>query len=112
MYFIYLFIYLFIYFLKKTSTFCFKKTPTIQTDPMTIWLVKVQVYHTSFNAPLGLEKKKEVEGIPKLSTRNNTKYMPIFTDHAYEGLDGGSWYSLITKNIAIYSLSLKFWLIH
>ena len=24
----------------KTSTFCFKKTPTIQTDPMTIWLVK------------------------------------------------------------------------
>ena len=49
---------------------------------MTIWLVKVQVYHTSFNAPLGLEKI-EVEGIPKLSTRNNTKYMPIFTDHAY-----------------------------
>ena len=33
--------------------------------------------------------------------------MPI-----YEGLDGGSWYSLITKNLAIYSLSLKFWLIH
>ena len=30
----------------------------------------------------------------------------------YEGLDGGSWYSLITKNLAIYSLSLKFWLIH
>ena len=30
----------------------------------------------------------------------------------YEGLDGGSWYSLIIKNIAIYSLSLKFWLIH
>ena len=29
-----------------------------------------------------------------------------------EGLDGGSWYSLITKNLAIYSLSLKFWLIH
>ena len=29
----------------------------------------------------------------------------------YEGLDGGSWYSLITKNLAIYSLSLKFWLI-
>ena len=23
----------------------------------------------------------------------------------YEGLDGGSWYSLITKNLAIYSLS-------
>ena len=74
--------YFFFFFLKKTSTFCFKKTPTIQTDPMTIWLVKVQVYHTSFNAPLGLEKI-EVEGIPKLSTRNNTKYMPIFTDHAY-----------------------------
>ena len=32
--------------------------------------------------------------------------------HVYEGLDGGSWYSLITKNLAIYSLSLKFWLIH
>ena len=31
---------------------------------------------------------------------------------SYEGLDGGSWYSLITKNLAIYSLSLKFWLIH
>ena len=30
----------------------------------------------------------------------------------HEGLDGGSWYSLITKNLAIYSLSLKFWLIH
>ena len=74
--------FFFFFFLKKTSTFCFKKTPTIQTDPMTIWLVKVQVYHTSFNAPLGLEKI-EVEGIPKLSTRNNTKYMPIFTDHAY-----------------------------
>ena len=29
-----------------------------------------------------------------------------------EGLDGGSWYSLITKNLAIYSLSLKFGLIH
>ena len=29
-----------------------------------------------------------------------------------EGLDGGSWYSLITKNLAIYSLSLKIWLIH
>ena len=29
-----------------------------------------------------------------------------------EGLDGGSWYSLITKKFAIYSLSLKFWLIH
>ena len=28
------------------------------------------------------------------------------------GLDGGSWYSLITKKLAIYSLSLKFWLIH
>ena len=26
----------------------------------------------------------------------------------HEGLDGGSWYSLITKNLAIYSLSLKF----
>ena len=31
---------------------------------------------------------------------------------SYEGLDGGSWYSLITKNLAIYSLSLIFWLIH
>ena len=30
----------------------------------------------------------------------------------FEGLDGGSRYSLITKNLAIYSLSLKFWLIH
>ena len=30
----------------------------------------------------------------------------------YEGLDGGSWYSLINKKLAIYSLSLKFWLIH
>ena len=30
----------------------------------------------------------------------------------YEGLDGGSCYSLITKNLGIYSLSLKFWLIH
>ena len=30
----------------------------------------------------------------------------------HEGLDGGSWYSLITKDLAIYSLSLKFWLIH
>ena len=30
----------------------------------------------------------------------------------YEGLDGGSWYSLITKKLAIYSLSLNFWLIH
>ena len=29
-----------------------------------------------------------------------------------EGLDGESWYSLITKNLAIYSLSLKFWLFH
>ena len=26
----------------------------------------------------------------------------------HEGLDGGSWYSLITKNLAIYSLSLKY----
>ena len=37
----------------------------------------------------------------------------IFADMSLkEGLDGGSWYSLITKNLAIYSLSLKFWLIH
>ena len=37
-------------------------------------------------------------------------FLVVFT--IYEGLDGGSWYSLITKNLAIYSLSLKFWLIH
>ena len=34
------------------------------------------------------------------------------TASLYEGLDGGSWYSLIITNLAIYSLSLKFWLIH
>ena len=34
------------------------------------------------------------------------------TNDIIEGLDGGSWYSLITKNLAIYALSLKFWLIH
>ena len=38
----------------------------------------------------------------------------IFQIHSLfdEGLDGGSWYSLITKNLANYSLSLKFRLIH
>ena len=40
-----------------------------------------------------------------------TQLVQFFHDMA-EGLDGGSWYSLITKNLAIYSLSLKFWLIH
>ena len=39
-------------------------------------------------------------------------YFAITVISIHEGLDGGSWYSLITKNLAIYSLSLKFWLIH
>ena len=40
-------------------------------------------------------------------------HAPVFEGQVQtEGLDGGSWYSLITKNLAIYSLSLIFWLIH
>ena len=40
------------------------------------------------------------------------KYMFTLIPSLYEGLDGGSRYSLIITNLAIYSLSLKFWLIH
>ena len=47
--------------------------------------------------------KKNKENLVKLS---------MFFTWINEGLDGGSWHSLITKNFGIYSLSLKFWLIH
>ena len=54
-------------------------------------------------------KQRRRSASPLLS---KSKISSLLPSSVTEGLDGGSWYSLITKNLAIYSLSLKFWLIH